>query len=281
MVELCSSTRNPDLFEAVLAGLGQCGIIARAIIRLARAPASVRVFRLPYADLATMLSDETLLVEEERFDHILGIVGLESHRGWSCSIEAAKYYEAREAAVSDKALMSGLRCNLGAVKTDDRSYLSWADRVSERVELLETMGVWHLAHPWLDLFVPASAVGQLFDTLLMQPIEDDVGPLRVLLNPLRPARLRTTLLQVPRGDVVFLCDVLRTAPTEQRAIHRMLDQNRELFELNRQLGGRHCSISTTALWEKPTRRGSVPIGLDQALWRPLAMAGCHEVPIRS
>jgi hypothetical protein len=35
---------------------------------LVPAPTCVRVFRLPYADLATMLSDETLLVEEERFD---------------------------------------------------------------------------------------------------------------------------------------------------------------------------------------------------------------------
>jgi FAD/FMN-containing dehydrogenase len=149
--------------------------------------------------------------------------------------------------VSDTALTSGLRCNHRAIKTEDRSYLGWADRVSERVELLESMGVWHLPHPWLDLFVPASAVGQLLETLLAQPMEDDVGPLRVLLNPLRPDRLSTPLLRVPPGDVVFLCDVLRTAPAEERAIQRMLDQNRELFELNRQLGGRHYSISTIAL----------------------------------
>jgi FAD/FMN-containing dehydrogenase len=223
MRELCSPTRNPDLFGAVLAGLGQCGIIARATIRLARAPASVRVFRLRYPDLATMLSDEVLLVEEERFDNVLGIVAFESGNGWSCSIEAATYREAREAAVSDTALTSGLRCNHRAIKTEDRSYLGWADRVSERVELLESMGVWHLPHPWLDLFVPASAVGQLLETLLAQP------------------------LRVPPGDVVFLCDVLRTAPAEERAIQRMLDQNRDLFELNRQLGGRHYSISTIAL----------------------------------
>jgi FAD/FMN-containing dehydrogenase len=247
MRELCSPTRNPDLFGAMLAGLGQCGIIARATIRLARAPASVRVFRLPYPDLATMLSDGVLLIEEERFDNVLGIVAFESGNGWSCSIEAATYREAREAAVSDTALTSGLRCNHRAIKTEDRSYLGWADRVSERVELLESMGVWHLPHPWLDLFVPASAVGQLLETLLAQPTEDDVGPLRVLLNPLRPDRLTTPLLRVPPGDVVFLCDVLRTAPAEERAIHRMLGQNRELFELNRQLGGHHYSISTIAL----------------------------------
>lgn len=247
MRELCSPTRNPDLFGAVLAGLGQCGIIARATIRLARAPASVRVFRLPYPDLATMLSDEVLLVEEERFDNVLGIVAFESGSGWSCSIEAATYRDARETAVNDTALTAGLRCNHRAIKTEDRSYLGWADRVGERVELLESMGVWHLPHPWLDLFVPASAVGQLLETLLAQPMEDDVGPLRVLLNPLRPDRLSTPLLRVPPGDVVFLCDVLRTAPAEERAIQRMLDQNRDLFELNRQLGGRHYSISTITL----------------------------------
>jgi len=69
----------------------------------------------------------------------------------------------------------------------------------------------------------------------------------VLLNPLRPARLSTPLLRVPPGDVVFLCDVLRTAPPNERAIQGMLDRNRELFEMNRQLGGRHYSISTIPL----------------------------------
>lgn len=149
--------------------------------------------------------------------------------------------------MSDTVLTSGLRCNHGAIAAEDRSYLGWADRVGERVELLESMGVWHLPHPWLDLFVPASAVGQLLDTLLAHPREDDVGPLRVLLNPLRPDRLGSPLLRVPPGDVVFLCDVLRTAPAEERAVQRMLDQNRDLFERNRQLGGRHYSISTIAL----------------------------------
>jgi FAD/FMN-containing dehydrogenase len=246
-VELSSATQNPDLFEAVLAGLGQCAIIARATIRLARAPGSVRVFRLPYADLGTMLSDELLLVGEERFDYVLGIVALDSRRGWSCSIEAARYHQAPEAAVSDTALTSGLRCNLGAIEVEDRSYLSWANRVSERVELLETMGAWQLPHPWLDLFVPASAVGQLLETLLAQPMEDDVGPLRVLLNPLRPARLGAPLLRVPPGDVVFPLRRPADRPCAEAAVQRMLDHNRDLFELNRQLGGRHYSISTIAL----------------------------------
>jgi len=247
MRERCSPTHNPDLFGAVLAGLGQCGIIARATIRLVRAPSYVRVFRLPYPDLTTMLSDEVLLVEEERFDHVLGIVAVETDNSWSCSIEAASYHEAWGAAGSDTVLTSGLRCDLGAIKTEDRSYLGWADRVSERVELLETMGVWDLPHPCLDLFVPAPAVGELVETLLAQPMEDDAGPLRVLLNPLRAARLGTPLLRVPPGDVVFLGDVLRTAPPNERAIRGMLDQNRELFEMNRQLGGRHYSIATIPL----------------------------------
>jgi cytokinin dehydrogenase len=54
--------------------------------------------------------------------------------------------------------------------------------------------------------------------------------------------------------VVFLCDVLRTAPAQERVIQQMLHHNRELFELNRQLGGRHYSISTIELPESDWSR---------------------------
>jgi cytokinin dehydrogenase len=42
----CSATSNPNAFDAVRAGLGQCGIITRATLRLQRAPERVRRFQL-------------------------------------------------------------------------------------------------------------------------------------------------------------------------------------------------------------------------------------------
>ena len=53
----CSVTDNADLFNAVRAGLGQVGVIAKATLKLVAAPESVRRFLLVYPDLATMLRD--------------------------------------------------------------------------------------------------------------------------------------------------------------------------------------------------------------------------------
>lgn len=70
----CSPARRPDLFHAVLAGLGQCGIIVEATLRLVRAPRTVRHYLLAYDDLGTYVEDQRALVEEDRFDYVGGQV---------------------------------------------------------------------------------------------------------------------------------------------------------------------------------------------------------------
>lgn len=47
---VCSPERYPDLFGAVLAGLGQCALIVRATLRLVPAPVRVRRYRLYHED---------------------------------------------------------------------------------------------------------------------------------------------------------------------------------------------------------------------------------------
>ena len=58
----CSRERNDELFRMMLAGLGQCGIIVRARLRLAQAPGYVVLRTLNYPDLETLVSDQARLV---------------------------------------------------------------------------------------------------------------------------------------------------------------------------------------------------------------------------
>jgi len=44
---MCSETRHRDLFEAALAGQGQCAIMTRAVLRLVPAAGMVREYVLP------------------------------------------------------------------------------------------------------------------------------------------------------------------------------------------------------------------------------------------
>jgi FAD/FMN-containing dehydrogenase len=57
----CSPERNGELFRMTLAGLGQCGIIVRARLRLVSAPESVVMRSLTYDDPAALLSDQARL----------------------------------------------------------------------------------------------------------------------------------------------------------------------------------------------------------------------------
>ena len=48
----CSASNNADLLNAVRAGLGQVGVIAKATLKLVAAPESVHRFLLVYPDQA-------------------------------------------------------------------------------------------------------------------------------------------------------------------------------------------------------------------------------------
>ena len=60
----CSENQQSELFEMVLAGLGQCALILRARIGLVPAPDRVTRWSLLYDDLGEFLSDQERLVRE-------------------------------------------------------------------------------------------------------------------------------------------------------------------------------------------------------------------------
>jgi cytokinin dehydrogenase len=58
----CSKEKHADLFDAVLGGLGQFGVITRARIPLVPAPARARWVRLLYTDAAALTKDQERLI---------------------------------------------------------------------------------------------------------------------------------------------------------------------------------------------------------------------------
>lgn len=238
----CSETEEPDLFQAVLAGFGQTGIIVRATIRLVPAAPGVRVFRLWYPDSGAMTADLRLLMVEERFEYLLGIITPAPGSGWEASIEAAV---ADGGPTSDEDRLAGLGHLRDRLELETRTREQWVRRVDEPVAVLQELGLWTCPHPWLDLFVPGSFVDVVLPEVLASPVANGVGPLRVLLYPLQTSRFRRPLLRLPGEETVFLLDVLCTAPPGAAAT--MVEANRRLFERNRSLGGTLYPISAVAL----------------------------------
>ena len=68
----CSATQEPDLFDLVLAGMGQCGIIVRARLWVLPAPAQTATRTLTYSSLESFVHEQMRLATDLRIDHVSG-----------------------------------------------------------------------------------------------------------------------------------------------------------------------------------------------------------------
>ena len=249
-LKTCSREQNKDLFEAALAGVGQCCIIVKATIKLIRALEEARVFSLFYDDLTTFIRDQRLLVDDERFSFLEGQVIADDNGGWRYLLEVASFYN-QDTPPDNNTLLRGLNYIPDTQQIEDKSYFDFINRLAPLVEQLKSIGVWSFPHPWLDLFVPNSAVESFVGGVVADLTLDDTGQGPVLLYPVKTKRFGLPLFRVPQEEIVFLFAILRTAvPPEDAVVERMVADNRRLFEQNRQLGGDFYPIDAVPLTRK-------------------------------
>lgn len=60
-------------------------------------------------------------------------------------------------------LLNGLSYVPGFIYQQDVSYIDFLNRVHTEEEMLRQLGLWDIAHPWLNLFVPKSRIAD-FDS---------------------------------------------------------------------------------------------------------------------
>jgi cytokinin dehydrogenase len=253
----CSDTTEPELFQAVLAGQGQCGIIVAARLRLVEAPSDVRVFDLVYPDVATLTADLRRLMADGRFDYMVGII-VAGPQGWVPILEAVSFFTPPLAPEND-ILLAGLGFVPGAQHAFDQSYFDYANRVVVQLGDLDAVGLLSAPHPWIDLFLPGRAADEFLTSVLSTLSPADLGrSFPVLLYPFKRSQLRRPLLRVPDDEEFFLFDILRAATPGATDLARMLQDNRQLFEEHRELGGRHYPISAVKLSPPDWRRHFEP-----------------------
>jgi FAD/FMN-containing dehydrogenase len=248
----CSETENVELFQTVLGGLGLCGIIVRATVRLHPAATRARTHRLLYPDLQAMLKDLRYLVHAERFSHLRGHA--EVLRGaFAYFIEATSFYTSPE--TLPEAPYHGLCQTNAAENVKDRTFFEYADLVVEAVAALEEAGLGAYPHPWLDLIVPDSRIEGMARQIIAT-----IDPARVLpgapilFYPMQRAKLTRPLPAMPDESFCWGFDVLRTVLPHPGVVMTALEQNQRFFEQNRAQGGRLYPISAVKLgrldWKK-------------------------------
>lgn len=251
----CSPTRHRDLFQAVLAGLGQCAVVVGATLRLVTAPTTVRHYLLPYDDLHTFLDDQRLLADEQRFAYLEGQVTADAAGAFNqYVIEAVAYGPPAGDTPDDTVLLQGLRHDASGAQIADLPYYDFLDRLAPTVAALKEAGLWAYAHPWLNLLLPGRSAADVSATILDALTPADLGPGVVLLYPVLRERFHAPLLRMPDDPMPYLLAVLRTtAPDDTATVQRLLDANRSAYDTTRAAGGTNYPV------------GSIPF--ERADWR--------------
>lgn len=245
-LETCSDTQNSDLFDAVLAGLGQCAIILRATLRLITAHTHARIYEFLYPDLHTMLNDERLLVADGRIDRISGYVMTSaSGQGWRYYIQADHNYAPPD--VPDKDILpEGLHHLRGFERIYSMPYFDFVAN-NPRQAALKADGRIRLPHPWMDVFIPNSKTDQYlaetFGTLRPADIGIDFPISFFFINT---KVCKRPLLKLPEESSACLWNLMTTMPDSQAA-EKMINVNRQFFDQACQVGGKHLPVSAIPL----------------------------------
>ncbi|XP_014507602.1 cytokinin dehydrogenase 3 [Vigna radiata var. radiata] len=265
----CSTQKNLELFNAVLGGLGQFGVIARARIALEAAPKRVKWVRLLYSDFSAFTEDQERLIsingkkQKNALDFLEGMLLMNQGpiNNWRSSffplsdhpriaslitehsilycLEVAKYYDDQTEKNLDKeiqVLLQGLAYIPGFYYEKNVSYVEFLNRVRSGELKLQSQGLWEVPHPWLNLFIPKSQIldfnsGVFRDIILKRNISS--GP--VLVYPMNRNKWDDRMsASIPDEDVFYTVGFLHSSGFDSWKAYDA--QNREILEFCRDAG---------------------------------------------
>jgi cytokinin dehydrogenase len=239
----CSPSENRRLFEAVLAGIGQFGVITRATVELVPAKPMVRSYTIPCPDNATLFADLRTLLDRGEISDLWGqwFIG---EAGLTHFVMAAQPFDPASP-LDDTHLLRGLHAPPAAVEVADLPFLTFVERVDIFIaQLRETIGWDNLIKPWFDVWLPGRTAERYVGEVIQSLTPRDIGPGGfVLLFPEQRARFTRPNLRLPEDDGdqwVYLFDMLGSSerpgpdPTFARD---MLARNNRLFARAKTLGG--------------------------------------------
>ncbi len=238
-VVLCSERKHRRLFEAALAGQGQCGIVTRAVLRLVPAPPMLREYTLPYPNAPALLEDQRTVLRDRRFDGAVALMAPQPE-GWLFLLQGVRWFSPPDPP-DDAALTRGLSHQRQAARIRD---VGFAEHAREQPNVST-----HGSRPSLGLMLPGAAADGFMAEMLPRLHADDLGGaggMRVFLW--NRSVFTRPLFRVPDAPTCMYIAMLREDSTDPEAVARMLTGNRALFERARELGGTvypFCALELT------------------------------------
>ncbi|KZV46318.1 cytokinin dehydrogenase 3 [Dorcoceras hygrometricum] len=251
----CSKEMNSELFFAVLGGLGQFGIITRARILLQKAPSRAKWVRLIYNDFSKFTRDQEHLISLDNNgpNYVEGSLItdnsppnnwrssfysslhqskisslLKSNQGLLFSIEVVKYYDDLTANTIDEEvedMVQDFGFVPGFIFKKDVPVIDFLNRVA--------IGDDHKseAHPWLNLFVPKSAILDFNDAVFVHIMRrhnhTTSGP--ILFYPFNRIKWDDRMFAViPDEEIFYTMGLLHSSMPDEVEIYEKL--NNEILE---------------------------------------------------
>lgn len=257
----CSPDHHADVFFGALGTGGSGGIITSAELPLVPAPSWVRVHQIPCPDAGALVAAQLEAVREQQFGYVEGQISLAEDGGWEFMAELGVFLNdlpdsspgsgslPGDAASDSAGGPSGVSSGDGDV--EDMTYRDFCHRMTPGVRLLAATGDWYRPHPWFSVFLPVDAVEKYVNAALAELTAATVGPLPLLLYPIRRGEVRAPGLVTPpvaEGELFYAFTILRTAETPE-TLAAALASNERLAQAALAVGGTVYRIS--ALPTKP------------------------------
>ena len=250
-IKRCSERENSDLFEAVLGGLGQCGIITRAVVDMVPALPNARTFVLNYTDNAAFFRDMNELLRRNEVEDVFCLFLPDATGRLVYGLNITKFYGAGSPPDGAR-LLRGLTQPASAATVTDQSYLNYVLRTDVIIDFFQSIGMFNgVLHPWYDAWLPQETVERYVGDVIPSLTPEDVGSTGfVLLFPQKRSKLKRRFFKVPEcTEWVYLFDILtaNAFPGPDPAFQsKMLARNGKLFEKARRAGGKRYPIGTLA-----------------------------------
>lgn len=223
----CSASKNTDLFEAVLGGMGQCAVIVRAHLTTLPRIEKVVSREFKYDTRAGLLRDLKLVANSETNGTVWGRLAKNKDEAWELFLTASSWGNAgiERALPAWAQQLSGQSTSTPTVS----SYDQYANRRTQSyLEGVKNGGLL-VPHPYMSFFLPESQTAEMIDFLISSP-DATLGAASIPIFPLLRKNFARPTFSLPQQDLVFHIRIFRKPEKEGSADHlRMLELNEKVF----------------------------------------------------
>lgn len=239
---ICSKTVNAELFDAVLCGMGQFGIIISATIPLVTAKKQVNMHLLSYDNPTQFLQEQKILFDLKIFNHLKGFVR-KKENVWEYVVEAVSYYDEQENLLIANEL-SKLSPKEHVIQS--MPYWDFINIVTGLVKALRGAGKLEVPHPWYNILMPECEIEQhllkVLDTLHFTGTEP------IIIYSMNSEHFQRPLFIKPESQTFYILGALYNTSfdaTKNFPYQEVLDRNKKLYLEAKDKGG--CRYAVDAI----------------------------------